>query len=153
MSNDAGADTPDKAARDKAPIEARRAADAQAAALLLKGNSGEEIAAAIGLGTPREALKSASRGLAQTSGMPTSTSRALDVARTNVAIAALWPRVEAGQPDAAAALAALLDVRMRLLGLTDASAPDAAGSGSGRRRGKGGSGSGSGESDQLSLDS
>ncbi len=155
MTDSATEETPTTSAETpgKAP---RPDVEGQAAALYLRGASGEEIAAAVGMKS-RAGTRAAERGMARALQAPPEASRALDVSRANAAIAALWPRVEAGQPEAASALAALLTVRAQLLGLTggpaqeDASAAEGAVAepapkSGGRSRGK------SSDSDQLSLD-
>jgi hypothetical protein len=97
----------------------RRDIEAHATALRVAGASPAEIANSLDLATPRIAAKTAERGLARALAGTAAENRALDVTRADIAIAALWPKVEGGDPAAASALAALLDVRSRLLGLVE----------------------------------
>lgn len=112
-------DAPSEKADAASTKASRKDHEAQTVALYLRGATAEEIATAVGLPSGRGALRAAERAVAQSIRTPSEISRAVDVARANVAITALWPRVEAGQPEAALALASLLAVRAQLLGLTE----------------------------------
>lgn len=96
----------------------RREVESKATALRIGGASGDEIANALGLASSRVAAKAAERGLARSLEGSALEHRALDVTRIDLAVAAIWPKVSDGDPVAASALAALLDVRRLLLGLS-----------------------------------
>lgn len=97
-------------------IADRRAADAQAAALRARGMSTEDIAQALGMSSPNHAAKAAGRGLKRALDGSVSDNRSLDATRIDLAIAAIWPRIEAGQSEAVSALASLIALRIELLG-------------------------------------
>lgn len=103
---------------DSANALTRREVESKATALRIGGASGDEIASALGLASSRVGAKAAERGLARSLEGSAVEHRALDVTRIDLAVAAIWPKVSEGDPSAASALAALLDVRRLLLGLS-----------------------------------
>lgn len=111
-------ESPPAETTDSANALTRREVESKATALRIGGASGEEIASALGLASARVGAKAAERGLARSLEGSAIEHRALDVTRIDLAVAAIWPRVSDGDPIAASALAALLDVRRLLLGLS-----------------------------------
>lgn len=118
---------------------ARLEVEGKAAALRLAGASGQEIANALSLATARAGLRAAERGILQALDATAEDERAMDAMRANIAIEAIWPKVEGGDVAAAAALANLLAVRTQLLGL-GGSLPSGRGGGAKGKRGSASSG-------------